>query len=270
MNNKIQSFLNQVTIVDTETTGIETDSSEIVEIASGTYINNNWSVDEQLLGTVKPIPPEASAIHFISNRMVRGLPNFSQQLDRVAEILNLGKTSYFVAHNADFDRQMIVRAYEKSFESNDQVSFIKNKNNWICTWRLAKAVLGIDYERQQYGLSYLRYSLNLDVPDDLPAHRAAADVLTCCKLLEKLIDLAYENHFIRDNDDIGEKLVSLCWNPVQVNTWPLGKHKGKKLDDIPTDYYVWALDNLDLFNESSANYNMDLADSVANVLENRL
>ena len=93
-----------------------------------------------------------------------------------------------VAHNANFDRRVLEESYKRCNERERYQPFDQERK-WICTWRLAKAVLGIDYDRMQYGLGYLRYFLELDVDDALPAHRAAADVTTCGRLLEKLLSL---------------------------------------------------------------------------------
>lgn len=268
--NQVQEFLTQVTVVDTETTGNDYNASEIVEVASGKFHDGEWNVLKTLVKPVRPIPPDASAIHHISNKMVASYPLFDDMLDIFDEILDYSNTKLMVAHNSDFDRKMLYEAYSRCF-SFERFEPFENKENWICTWRLAKAVLGIDYQLMQYGLSYLRYYLDLDVSDELTAHRAEADVITCGKLLEKLLEIAIEKNLVDINEEIGDQLVSLCWNPIKVGVWYIGKkYKGSKLEEIPTDYYVWAIENLDELNEKHPNYNLDLATSVTKILEGRL
>ena len=267
--NKIVEFFNQLIVVDTETTGVDTNSAEIIEIASGQLLDNDWQTHTLLLGSLRPIPPEASAIHYISNRMIADLPTFDDQIDKLAEVLRLNSVVSMVAHNADFDRKMIKEAYARCFHFDEFKTF-ENQRDWICTWRLAKAVLGIDYGLIQYGLSYLRYYLDLDVPDELPVHRADADVITCGRLLEKLLNLAIEKNLVDPTEDILPQLISLCWDPIPITKWSIGKkYAGRELSEIPTNYYMWALQNIDELNETNSRYNLDLATSVEKILSER-
>lgn len=268
---RVQEFLESVTVVDTETTDFKPEelATEIVEVAAGKFLNGNWNFQSQLVRPVRDIPPQASAIHHISNKMVRGLPIFDEQVDVITELLHLQDTKFMVAHNAAFDLQILENAYAKAFEF-DKFKPFDEKTNWVCTWRLAKQILPFAREKGQSNLSYLRYRLDLDVPEDLPAHRAGADVYTCGRLLEKLIMVGIEDHKIKLDKDISEQVINLCWDSIKIDNWPFGKHAGKKLEDIPTDYYMWAVDNMDIFKENNPNYNADLSDSVAKVLETRL
>src|SRR5690606_2640589 len=93
---------------------------------------------------------------------------------------------------------------------------------------------------------------------------------TCGRLLEHLIYEAIDRNLLDPNLDIGSQLLELCYKPKEVLTWPLGKYKGTKLKDVPTDYYEWAINKpLDLLDESSTNYDRDLAHSVMKVLNER-
>lgn len=75
MNSNTQQFLKEVLVIDTETTGLlDKEDSEIIEIAAGRYDSSNeLSIENRLFGSVSPIPPEASAVNYISNRMIEGL-----------------------------------------------------------------------------------------------------------------------------------------------------------------------------------------------------
>ena len=267
---EVKEFLSQVTVVDTETTSADPKEAELVEVASGYYGDDSWAVESQLVRPIRDIPYEASAIHHISNRMVRNFPTFDEQIDRVSELIRLNSTQYMAAHNAHFDRVVLGSAYSKGFVDEIFEPFVA-KEKWICTWRLAREVLaGSGFEKKKDTLSYLRYSLDLDVPEELPAHRAGADVFTCGRLLEKLIEIAIDNGQVRLEKDIGEQLIHLCYKPYKHQIWPFGKHKGKKLTEVPTDYYVWAIDNMDILDDKNSKYDEDLAHSVTEVLESRL
>lgn len=251
--------------LDTETTNIDVNEAEILQLAYTTEFHADPA--NILYRSVKPIPPEASAVHHISNRMVRGLPTFGQNSGPVEELANKS-VRFYIAHNSDYDRQVLVNSCKRDGLDSASAHFASSK--WICTWRLAKAVLGVDYTKLQYNLSYLRYALDLDVPDDLPAHDGRADVIVCAKLFEMLVEIAVMDKKIYPGEDLGDQLYKLCWEPKKVETWPFGKHKGQKLDAIPTDFYMWAIENMDILKEDNERYDLDLATSVAKVLETRM
>lgn len=267
--NEIEHFLKSICVVDTETTHVEYDLADIIELGVGTFDIDSkvWRTESALLGTVDPIPPESSAIHHISNKMIRGLPTFDDRVDELFDMIK--KYEFLIAHNSDFDRIMLKKSFMES--PNFSKSYHLGKSNtWICTWRLSKAIYGVDYTQMKHGLSYLRYYLNLEIDDSVDAHRAAADVLVCGKLLERLIEDGIDNDFIDPSKRIGPQLNDLCWLPVKIKTWPFGKHKGSKLEDIPNDYYSWAIENMDVLNENNARFDKDLAWSVEKILEQRL
>lgn len=251
--------------LDTETANIDVKEAEILQLAFTTDFHGDPT--NVLYRSVKPIPPEASAVHHISNRMTRGLQTFGQNTADLESLVGQN-TRYYIAHNSDYDRQVLINSCKR--DGLDSAASHFENAKWICTWRLAKAVLGIDYTKLQYNLSYLRYALDLDVPDDLPAHDGRADVIVCAKLFEMLVEIAHMDKKIYPDQDLGEQLYNLCWEPKKVETWPFGKHKGQKLDAIPTDFYMWAIENMDILKEDNERYDLDLATSVAKVLETRI
>ena len=260
-----ENLIQDCVALDTETTNIDVKEAEILQLAHTNVFHDE--PENIMYRSVKPIPPEASAVHHISNRMIRGLPTFGQNTGPVETLTNKD-TRFYVAHNADYDKQVLINSCKRDGLDAEAAHF--ENTQWICTWRLAKAVLGVDYTKLQYNLSYLRYALDLDVPDDLPAHDGRADVIVCAKLFEMLVELAVMDKKIYPDQDLGEQLYNLCWAPKKVETWPFGKYKGQKLDAIPTDFYMWAIENLDSLKEENERYDLDLATSVAKVLETRL
>jgi DNA polymerase III epsilon subunit-like protein len=267
--NKIDEFLSQVSVIDTETTHIDVLKAEIIEIAGGAYVDGAWAVRSKMFKSMDPIPPEASAIHYISNRMIANEPLFAKAVAEGAAVLGLGKYHYMVAHNSDYDQKVLDNNFSKAFSWDDWKDY-ETRDRWICTWRLAKAVIGVNYDEvKSFGLGYLRYYLELDVPDDLPAHRADADVTTCGRLLEKLIELGIDNGKLDPEEDLGPQIHELCWGPIYIPQWKFGKHKGKLLEEIPTDYYMWAIQNMDVLNDENQNFDSDLAYSVEKVLTDR-
>ncbi len=269
--NKIEEFLDQIMVVDTETTGTNVKVAEVIEVAGGIFANGNWTTISTLIKPSNPIPPEASAINFISNKMVANCLTFDDEIELVNEILRLelDNIKCLVAHNSNFDRMMLVEAYRRA-QKLDLLMPFDEERKWICTWRLAKVVLGIDYKSIQYGMQYLRYLLDLDVDNELSAHRADADVMTCGRLIEKLLEIAIENEQIDPTKDILPQIVGLCWDPMPINKWTIGKkYIGCELDSIPNSYYMWALENIDELDDENPRFNRDLANAVEKILEDR-
>ena len=91
-------------------------------------------------------------------------------------LLRWDGAAYFVAHNAAYDRQVLGHAWHR-MDSVADARICDDQSRWICTWRLSRQVLGHQFGDIEYGLNYLRYLLDLDVPDSHAVHRAADDVL---------------------------------------------------------------------------------------------
>jgi len=120
----------------------------------------------------------------------------------------------------------------------------------------------------------LRYSLDLDAHMDPEkvgnAHRADADCYVNGHLLVEMIGKCIEDGHIDIEGDIGEQLHEFCWSAMVITKFPFGKHKGVLLTDIPDSYYLWALKNMDCFQEDNERFDPDLADAVGKEVEKRL
>ena len=267
--NQIDMFKHQITVLDTETTNINPAEAEIVEIAGQTWIDNQLCcLGSFLLGSRHGIPPAASAKNNISNRMITDLPYFDQQVQTVKKALNWPHSTYYVAHNAQYDREVLSVEWNRIGNTED-CRICEDNNRWICTFRLSKALLDEDFEDMEYNLNYLRYRLDLNIPDG-EAHRAEHDTLMCAKLLEILIDYGVATGRIDNTKDIGKQLVELSWSPLKIRKFPFGKHRGVAIADVPTDYYQWAINKLDSFQENNERYDRDLVETVRAELERRL
>lgn len=262
-------FLSQITVIDTETNDLRPESAEIVEIAGAVYDGHYWQVRDTLLGAKNGIPPEASAKNHISPRMIKGLPTFAQCTDKIVSILNLDKSDYFVAHNCSYDQAVLAKSWSE-VPNLKYAAQALDQSNWICTYRLSKQLFQLDFDDMQYNLSYLRYKFDLAIPDEATAHRAGNDTLVCAVLFELLIDYAIAKGLVEDDNNIGKQIHDLCWKPLEYKVWPFGKNKGKLLSDIPNDYYLWALENIDALNDKKEGYDYDLAESVRIELEKRI
>ncbi len=157
-------------IVDTETTGTDQDRDAIIELGmiafeydpeTGEAFRILETFDE-LEDPGFPIPPEATAVHGISDEMVKG-----KKLDdaRVAQVLN--DASIVIAHNAKFDRGFL----EKRLPVFEGVP-------WGCSFaQVDWAGEGVgsaklDYIAYQYGFFY-------------EAHRAEEDCFALLEILQQ-------------------------------------------------------------------------------------
>jgi exodeoxyribonuclease X len=198
--------------IDFETTGIPTaeDPHAIVEIGVCDLgiddIDRKMFVERPrsiLCNPGRLIPHEAMAVHHITDAMVESA---------TGDISFIGNADYFAAHNADYEDK-----------------FFSFPGPLICTWKVA---LRLWPDAPSHSLQFLRYHLGLQTQGALaePPHRAAPDAYLCALLMERIVQenrCSFEDMARWSN---GHALLPRC---------PLTKHKGKKWDDVPTDYLEW-------------------------------
>jgi len=208
---------------DTETTG-NTEKDSLVQIA--------YKIgDESFTGLYKPavkIPPEASAVHHITNKMVEDKPAFKESADQpIIKKLFEDENYIVVAHNAPFDLMIIKK------ENIEPKKF-------ICTLRVVR-YLDPDGKIDRYNLQYLRYLLDLDV--EATAHDALGDVLVLEKLFAYLKNqMAKEQNL--SEDEVKEKMIEISSHPSLLRSFNFGKHLGKKIEDVAKvdrGYLEWLL-----------------------------
>ena len=95
--------MSNIIFFDTETTG-NTEKDYLCQIAYKTD-------KESFVGLYKPplkVPPEASAVHHITNKMLEDKPVFSQSADfkKIKDLLE-DKNTVVIAHNAPFDLMIV-------------------------------------------------------------------------------------------------------------------------------------------------------------------
>jgi DNA polymerase III epsilon subunit-like protein len=217
--------MSKLIFFDTETTG-NTENDFLVQIA---YKCGN----ETFSGLYKPfikIPPEASAVHHITNKMVENKPTFKESTDQpIIKKLFEDADSIVVAHNAPFDLMIVKKEGI-------------NPSKFICTLRLAR-YLDPEGKIDRYNLQYLRYLLDLDV--EATAHDALGDVLVLEKLFERLYKKTQEEIKKGAGEDpIIEKMVEISSHPSLLRTFNFGKYNGKKIEEVAKvdrGYLEWLL-----------------------------
>jgi DNA polymerase III epsilon subunit-like protein len=217
--------MKQIIFFDTETTGNEPKKDFLCQLAYKTKTETFCELYKPAI----PIPPEASAITHITNKMVAEKPEFKKS-DNYTSIKSLfeNNDSVVVAHNAKFDLAII--------EKEDI-----HPNNFICTLRVARA---LDKENviPQYKLQYLRYYLDIDI--EASAHDALGDVLVLEKLFERLLNKIMKEENVDESKAI-ERMIEISSHPSLMNTFNFGKYNGKKVEEVASidrGYLEWMLE----------------------------
>jgi DNA polymerase III epsilon subunit-like protein len=216
--------MKNIIFLDTETTGNEPEKDFLCQLAFKTEKETFC----ELFKPAIPIPPEASAITHITNKMVADKKAF-QESDNYGPIKLLleDPTSVMVAHNAKFDLAII--------EKEGIVPV-----NYIDTLRVARA-LDTKNVIPQYKLQFLRYYLGIEIEAD--AHDALGDVLVLEKLFERLLDKIIQEDKISKEEAI-EKMIEISKKPSLMHTFTFGKHIGKTLEEVKNidrGYLEWML-----------------------------
>lgn len=211
--------------IDFETTGIPSadDKHAIVEIGACDVIAHDGrppllsKVFSNLCDPGRPIPHEAMAVHHITDDMVRGAKGSVEEL---------GQPDFFVAHNADYERQ-----------------FFHTVIPFICTYKVA---LRLWPEASSHSLQFLRYHLGLEVDADQcrPPHRAGPDAYLGAALMARIL---------ADGRASVDDMVRWSNGPALLPRVNFGKHKGSKWEDVPTDYLDWLANKSDMDRDVKAN-----------------
>jgi len=160
---------NQIyTIIDVETTGR---SNKITEISIFKF--DGETIVDEFTSLVNPnalIPTHITALTGIDNAMVADAPTFAEIAQ---DVLNITKDSIFVAHNVNFDYNVI----RNEFKAID-IDFRRKK---LCTVRLSRALIpGL----RSYSLGKLCKSLSIHISD---RHRARGDAAATVVLFQLLL-----------------------------------------------------------------------------------
>jgi DNA polymerase-3 subunit epsilon len=202
--------------LDCEATGLEIESEEIIEIAVVKFtFDEILEQYEALVDPERPIPPESTLVHNITDEMVKGKPKIAEVLPKVFDIIG----DYpIMGHNIGFDLSLIMASAKKR-----NIPCPIKLDHSIDTVRLARLYA----ESPSNKLEDLRKHFN--IPEE-GAHRAMNDVIVNIKVFKYL---AKE---FRSQADIMKRLKE----PILMKTMPLGKHKGKLFRELPIDYLHWA------------------------------
>ncbi|MDD5051679.1 MAG: exonuclease domain-containing protein [Sulfuricurvum sp.] len=211
--------------LDTETTGLELkDKICAVGLIEGDITHY------ELINPGKKIPPSSSAIHHITNEMVREAPSFSQSIsaEKIKELNTV--ENILVSHNAPFELGMLEK------------EGIAWQGRVIDTLKCSKSLMD---DLEGYSLQFLRYELRLYRNEatlfekygiSITPHNALSDSLHTQMVLEYLLDLANS-----------EKLIEISKSYVLLTRLPFGKYGKKRIEEIALKdpgYLKWMIESL--------------------------
>lgn len=210
---------------DTETTGVSSAKDRVIELAAYDPVNDKSFVS--LINPGCPIPKEASAIHHITDDMVKDAPTFKDIIPEFNAFCE--GESVLIAHNNDgFDIHFMRNEYKIAEEVMPSWRFLDTLK-WARKYRP---------DLPRHTLQFLRETYGFEANN---AHRALDDVIILHKVFSCMID-----------DLSFETIIALLEKPSNIVSMPFGKHQGKLLSDIPKDYIQW-LDKTGAFDKQENN-----------------
>lgn len=223
--------------LDLETTGLRPSTDRIVEIAV-LRISPSGDVTEKVrrFDPGIPIPPEATAVHGITDADVAGKPPFAARARSLADQLDPCDLAGFNLRR--FDLPMLLAEFRRAGVSFDPRS------------RRIVDVQTIFHREEPRDLSAAaRFYLGREHQD---AHSALGDIRTTAAVFSAQLD-RYD-HLPRELEGLHEYCDEVAPFETEVERWfgndpdrPVfqrGKHQGRELEDVATtdpDYLHWML-----------------------------
>ena len=204
--------MNEYVVLDLETTGLDIDRDEIIEIAA-VRVRRGILMDEfqTLVRCAKPISAEITALTGIDNEMLLGQPGIYEILPELSDFIG---DAVLVAHNAAFDSQFL-----QKYWPDDRV--------WLDTLTMTQIAFPC---LPSYALSSLTTSLGVENDQ---AHRALSDARATAEifiLAEKALShltLGAKKDILSlaegDETPLGELLRAKCQDIGSASTGTLEK-----------------------------------------------
>ena len=252
-------------VFDLETTGLDIAKDAITQLS---YIKVLPNGEEQrgnlLLNPGRPIPPEVTQLTGISNEMVEGQPHFRDVAEQLSEVFS---GCDFAGYNSNhFDIPLLAEEFLRA-----GVNFDFSQCRMIDAQTIFKKM-----ERRNLAAAYQFYC-GRKMEDDFEAHQADQDAEATWRVLQAELDyysperqteperqlkndvdfLAEFSKPFNDNVDFagriiwapakdmdGNILLDADGNPLRVETFNFGKHKGEPVAKVlryDLGFYNWMM-----------------------------
>lgn len=216
--------------LDVETTGLEK-KDRICSIGLIVVDGETTQTFYSLVNPGKKVPPEAMALHHLTNEMLKEAPEFDTT-EAAGKLSGLNATeTILVGHNLTFDLAMLAK---------EGVTW---QGGMIDTLKCVKHLLGGEIDH--FSLQFLRYELRLYREEaalaerhgiTLSAHHALSDAMHTLLLHRYLEEMADT-----------ERLMSLTTEQALIHKLTFGKFGGKYIEDVARrdpGYLEWMLRSL--------------------------
>ncbi len=201
---------------DTETTGIKPDQDRIIELAAYDPVKQTTFV--QLINPGIPIPPDATAIHKITDEMVSQAPSFDKAAQEFIQFCE--GEAILIAHNNDTFDYLFLKYEFQRWGLNLPVWRFLDSLKWARRYRPDLPRHTLQNLREIYGIPANN------------AHRALDDVMVLHQVFSHMTD-----------DLTVDEAYSLLNRPKAIQHMPFGKYQGTPLNKIPSDYVQWLSKN---------------------------
>ncbi len=229
---------NPLVFFDLETTGINITHDRIVEISYlKVFPNGKEEIKSRRVNPEMPIPPQATAIHGITDEDVKDCPTFKQLARSLADQLEGCDLAGF--NSSRFDVPMLAEEFLRA-----DVDFDMSKRKFV-------DVQIIFHKKEQRTLeaAYAFYC-NKKLEN---AHSAESDTLATYEVLKSQLDrypdlandvelLSKEYSSFNNNVDFAGRIV---YNDKGVEVFNFGKHRGRPVLEVlakEPSYYSWMMD----------------------------
>jgi len=221
--------------IDLETTGINLGSDRIVEIAIVKIMPDGTKlVKRKLINPEKPIPPQSTEIHGITNEMVKDAPTFRQAANEIKQFLDNCDISGYNSNK--FDIPLLVE------------EFLRVEQDFKIDGRRLLDVQKIFHMMEPRTLSAaVKFYCEKDLTD---AHSAEADATATWEVLDAQLAKYPQlgNNLESIFKIIGEEeVVDFARRMVVMDgkiVFNFGKHKGKEVEKVlihERSYYDWMM-----------------------------
>ena len=181
-------------VLDTETTGLSSQDDQVIELGMIAFefdpvlgtVHSVREVFDELEDPGRPIPPETTQVHHITDDMVRG-----KRIDDTVVEKFIANASVIIAHNASFDRPFVEKRWP----------VFKDKQ-WVCS------IKDIDWKGEGVGSAKLEYLLQTQ-GIFYEAHRAETDCWALLELLHAVLPQSQQPALLRLLESLNQPQVRL-------------------------------------------------------------
>jgi DNA polymerase-3 subunit epsilon len=229
----------RIIVVDVETTGLDPQQDRIVELCVQYALDDGAPAVTQRFDPGIPIPPEATAIHKISDSDVTGCPTWTDWIENPDGQTFLHAVSHaeaWVGYNPRFDAEFVAAEMRRAGRGEFRAPRL------ICAMAIWDA-----YEPRTLENAYRRF---VDQGGFDRAHSADADVAATAAVVRA--ELAA---FDLDDKPVSEWIPgqSTWWGSTSHVVWGddgalllnFGKHKGMPVHSIDAGFWRWILGKSD-------------------------